>query len=162
MLEQVQRLNSGILSVSDDGRFVTLLIAEIDTRKRMIHYVNCGHNPALLFKASTGTLTRLNSSCPPIGLSPEENCELSSADLGPGDMVLFYTDGVTEAENKFGEEFGIQRLSEVLRRGSSLSAEDLMGDIYNTAGNFCGDEFSDDVTIVVIKCDFDGPSTLTS
>src|SRR5208282_3506937 len=121
MLEQVQRLNSGILSVSDDGRFVTLLIAEIDTRKRMIHYVNCGHNPALLFKASTGTLTRLNSSCPPIGLSPEENCELSSADLGPGDMVLFYTDGVTEAENKFGEEFGIQRLSEVLRRGSSLS-----------------------------------------
>jgi serine phosphatase RsbU (regulator of sigma subunit) len=162
MLEQVQRLNSGILSVTDDGRFVTLLIAEIDTRKRMIHYVNCGHNPALLFRASTGTLARLNSSCPPIGLSPEESCELASADLSPGDMVLFYTDGVTEAENKFGEEFGIQRLSELLRRGSSLSAEDLMGDIYNTTANFCGDQFSDDVTIVVIKCDFDGPSTLTS
>jgi serine phosphatase RsbU (regulator of sigma subunit) len=162
MLEQVQRLNSGILSVSDEGRFVTLLIAEIDTQKRMIHYVNCGHNPALLFKASTGTLARLSSSCPPIGLSAEESCELSSADLSSGDMVLFYTDGVTEAENKFGEEFGIQRLSEVLRRGSSLSAEDLMADIYNAAANFCGDEFGDDVTIVVIKCDFDSPSALTS
>ena len=154
MLEQVQRLNSGILSLSDDGRFVTLLIAEIDTRKRMIQYVNCGHNPALLFQASTGTFTRLNSSCPPIGLSPDESCELASADLSPGDMVLFYTDGVTEAENKFGEEFGIERLSEVLRRGSSLSAENLMDDIYKAAADFCGDEFNDDVTIVVIKCDF--------
>jgi serine phosphatase RsbU (regulator of sigma subunit) len=162
MLEQVQRLNTGILSVSDEERYVTLLIAEIDTRKRMIHYVNCGHNPALLFRASTGMLTRLNSSCPPIGLSPEEICELASADLSPGDMVLFYTDGVTEAGNQFGEEFGIQRLSEVLRRGSSLSAEDLMSDIYNASADFCGDKFSDDVTILVVKCDFDSSSSATS
>jgi serine phosphatase RsbU (regulator of sigma subunit) len=162
MLEQVRRLNTGILSVSDDERYVTLLIAEIDTCKRMIHYVNCGHNPALLFRASTDMLTRLNSSCPPIGLSPEESCELNSADLSPGDMVLFYTDGVTEAENQFGEEFGIERLSEVLRRGSSLSAEDLKINIYNAAADFCGDEFNDDVTIVVIKCDFIGSPTLTS
>jgi sigma-B regulation protein RsbU (phosphoserine phosphatase) len=162
MLEQVQRLNTEIRSVSDGERYVTLLVAEIDTRKRMIHYVNCGHNPALLFRASTGMLTRLNSSCPPIGLSPEGICELDSADLRPGDLVLFYTDGVTEAGNQFGEEFGIQRLSEVLRRGSSLSAEDLMSDIYNTAADFCGDEFNDDVTILVIKCDFNGSPTLTS
>jgi serine phosphatase RsbU (regulator of sigma subunit) len=162
MLEQVQRLNTGILSLSDDERYVTLLIAQIDTRKRMIHYVNCGHNPALLFRASTGMLTRLNSSCPPIGLSPEEICGLASVDLSPGDMVLFYTDGVTEAENQSGEEFGIERLSEVLRRGSSRSAEDLMGDIYNASADFCGDKFDDDVTILVVKCDFDGSSELTS
>lgn len=156
MLEQVQRLNTGILSVSGDERYVTLLLAEIDTRKRMIHYVNCGHNPALLFRARTGLLTHLNSSCPPVGLSPEETCELASAELSPGDMVLFYTDGVTEAGNQFGEEFGIQRLSEVLRRGSLLSAEDLMNDVYNSAADFCGDEFNDDVTILVVKCTFDG------
>src|SRR4029077_11094759 len=74
MLRQVERLNTEIGAVSDPERYVTLLIAEIDTHKRIIHYVNCGHNPALLFRAETGTLTRMNSSCPPIGLSPEEIC----------------------------------------------------------------------------------------
>jgi serine phosphatase RsbU (regulator of sigma subunit) len=158
MLEQVQRLNMGILSASDDERYVTLLTAEIDTHSRMIRYVNCGHNPALLFRASTSTFTRLNSSCPPLGLSPEEICELASADLCPGDVVVFYTDGVTDAENRLGEEFGMERLSAAVRSGSLLSAEDLMSSIYDAAANFCGDDFNDDVTILVVKCDFDSPS----
>src|SRR5712664_3460101 len=159
MLEQVQRLNTGILLASDDERYVTLLIAEIDTHRRMIRYVNCGHNPALLFRASTGTLTRLNSSCPPLGLSAEEICELASAELSPGDVLVFYTDGVTEAGNQLGEEFGMERLSGAVRSGSSLSAEDLMSSIYSAAADFCGDNFNDDVTILVVKCDFDGSST---
>jgi serine phosphatase RsbU (regulator of sigma subunit) len=162
MLEQVERLNTGIHSVSDAERYVTLLIAEIDVSKRTLQYVNCGHNPALLFRATTGTLTRLNSSCPPIGLSPEEICELASADLSPGDVVVFYTDGVTEAENRLGEEFGMERLSATVRRGSSLSAEELMVDIYNSAADFCGDDFNDDVTILVVKCDFNGSPGLIS
>ena len=162
MLEQVERLNTGIHSVSDAERYVTLLTAEIDVRKRTLQYVNCGHNHALLLRATTGTLTRLNSSCPPIGLSPEEICELASADLTHGDVVVFYTDGVTEAENRFGEEFGMERLSATVRRGSSLSAEDLMVDIYNAAADFCGDDFNDDVTIVVVKCDFNASPALTS
>jgi serine phosphatase RsbU (regulator of sigma subunit) len=157
MLAQVKRLNTGILSVSDDERYVTLLLAEIDTRKRIIQYVNCGHNPALLFRASTGTLTRMNSSCPPIGLSPEETCELASADLMAGDVAVFYTDGVTEAENRLGEEFGLERLSAVVRRGSSLSAEELKIEIFKSAANFCSEVgFQDDVTILVVKCHLDG------
>jgi sigma-B regulation protein RsbU (phosphoserine phosphatase) len=154
MLEQVERLNTGIHSVSDDERYVTLLLAEIDTRKRIIQYVNCGHNPALLFRPSTGMVTLLNSSCPPIGLSPEEICELASVGLLAGDVLVFYTDGVTEAENRSGEEFGMERLSATVRRGSSLSAEELMTNIYNSAADFCGDDFDDDVTILVAKCDF--------
>jgi sigma-B regulation protein RsbU (phosphoserine phosphatase) len=162
MLEQVERLNAGIHLVSDAERYVTLLIAEIDTRQRTIHYVNCGHNPALLFRAKTGTLTRMDSSCPPIGLSPEEICELASADVAGGDVLVFYTDGVTEAENPLGEEFGMERLSAEVLRGSSLSAEDLMTNIYNAAAEFCGDHFNDDVTLLVVKCNFDGSSTVTS
>jgi len=158
MLEQVQRLNTGILLASDDERYVTLLIAEIDTHRRTIRYVNCGHNPALLFRAKTGTLTHIDSSCPPIGLSPEELCELASEDLSPGDVLVFYTDGVTEAENRLGEEFGMERLSTTVRSGSSLSAEDLMNSIYNAAADFCGDRFNDDVTILVVRCDFDSSS----
>jgi phosphoserine phosphatase RsbU/P len=95
-------------------------------------------------------------------LSPEEVCELAAADLMAGDVVVFYTDGVTEAENRLGEEFGLERLSAVVRRGSSLSAEDLMVNIYNTAADFCGDDFNDDVTILVVKCSFDGSPTVSS
>src|SRR2546422_7332124 len=157
MLQQVERLNAEIGAVSDPERYVTLLLAEIDTHKRIIHYVNCGHNPALLFRAKTGTLSLMNSSCPPIGLSPEEICELASEDLMAGDVLVFYTDGVTEAENRLGEEFGMERLSTVVRDGSSLSAEELTINILNSAANFCGDVgFHDDVTIVVVKCHLDG------
>ena len=162
MLQQVERLNTEIGAVSNPEQYVTLLVAEIDTHKRIIHYVNCGHNPALLFRAKTGALTRMDSSCPPIGLSPDEICELVSADLIAGDVLVFYTDGVTEAENRLGEEFGMERLSTVVQRGSSLSAEELMIDIYNTAADFCGDDFNDDVTIFVVKCNFDGSPIVSS
>ena len=162
MLDLVGRLNAGIHSVSDDEHYVTLLLAEVDTRKRTLRYVNCGHNPALLFQAETGTLKRMDSSCPPIGLSPDETCELASADLTAGDVLVLYTDGVTEARNLLGEEFGLERLYATVRDGSSLSAEDLMVSIYNAAADFCGDHFNDDATILVVKCNFDGSSTVSS
>lgn len=157
MLQQVERLNTEIGAVSDPEQYVTLLVGEIDTHKRIIRYVNCGHNPALLFQAKTRTLKRLESSCPPIGLNPDESCELSIADLTTGDVVVFYTDGVTEAQNQLSEEFGMERLSAVVRNGSSLSAQELTINIFNSAANFCGDVgFRDDVTIVVVKCQFEG------
>src|SRR5882724_4321977 len=164
ILEMVGRLNTGIHSVSDDGeRYVTLLVAELDAQERKLHYVNCGHNPALLFRAQTGAVTRLNSSCAPIGISPENPCELASADLTVGDVLVFYTDGVTEAENQLGEELGTERLSAVVQRGSSSSAEALMTDIFDTVANFCsGIGFNDDVTVLVVKCAFDGFSTASS
>jgi len=164
LLEMVGRLNTGIHSVSDDGeRYVTLLIAELDVQRRKLHYVNCGHNPALLFRAQTGTVTHLNSSCVPIGILAEDPCQLASADLAPGDVLVFYTDGVTEAENQLEEEFGTERLSALVQRGSSWSAEALMTDIFDSVANFCsGVGFNDDVTVLVVKCNFDGFSTASS
>jgi phosphoserine phosphatase RsbU/P len=156
MLEIVGRLNTGILSVSDGEHYVTLLLAEIDAHKRTLHYVNCGHNPALLFRSETGRVTRLDSSCAPIGISAEEICDLASADLGAGDVLVFYTDGVTEAQNALGEEFGTERLSVLLELGSDLSAESLMSTIFSNASGFCNQVgFADDVTILVVKCNFD-------
>jgi sigma-B regulation protein RsbU (phosphoserine phosphatase) len=162
MLAQVQRLNTEIGAVSHPEAYVTLMLAKIDVHERTVQYVNCGHNSALLFHASTGALTRLNSSCLPIGLSPEEICELASEDLMPGDVLVFYTDGVTEAQNQAGEEFGMKRLSAAVLSGSSLPAEDLMNSIYNASADFCGDNFNDDVTILVVKCNFDGSLKVNS
>jgi serine phosphatase RsbU (regulator of sigma subunit) len=155
MLEIVSRLNAGIHSVSDGERYVTLLLAEIDADERIVRYVNCGHNPALLFRAKTNTVTRLDSSCPPIGMFAAEICELTSASLMSGDVLIFYTDGVTEAMNSLGQEFGMDRLSAAVRRASSLPAEDLMASVFTSAANFCSEVgFNDDVTILVVKCDF--------
>jgi serine phosphatase RsbU (regulator of sigma subunit) len=157
MLQVVSRLNTSIHTVSSDGeRYVTLLMAEVDARNRKLRYVNCGHNPALLFRAGTGKVTRMNSSCAPIGMILGQPCEIGSVDLFPGDVLVFYTDGVTEAENLLAEEFGMERLSAVVQRGSSLSAEALMDDIFSSAANFSREVgFSDDVTILVVKCEFD-------
>jgi len=163
MLELVERLNREIDSVSDGERYVTLLVAEIDARKRRVRYINCGHNPALLYRAKTGMIAHMDSSCPPIGMFSERPCELTAADLIAGDVMVFYTDGVTEAQNQSGEEFGMERLSAVVTRGSAMSAEDLMNDIFRSAADFCREVgFHDDVTILVVKCDFDGSSTLPS
>jgi serine phosphatase RsbU (regulator of sigma subunit) len=163
MLQVVSRLNTSIHAVSSDGeRYVTLVMAEVDAKNRKLQYVNCGHNPALLFRAGAGDVTRMNSSCAPVGMILGEPCELVSVDLFPGDVLVFYTDGVTEAENRLTEEFGTQRLSAVVQRGSLLSAEDLMTEIYDAAADFCADKFSDDVTILVVKCDFDGSPTPAS
>jgi serine phosphatase RsbU (regulator of sigma subunit) len=163
MLQVVSRLNTSIHAVSSDGeRYVTLVMAEVDAKKRKLQYVNCGHNPALLFRAGTGKVTRMNSSCAPVGMIVGDPCELVSVDLFPGDVLVFYTDGVTEAKSRLEEEFGAERLSTVVERGASLSAENLMTEIYDAAADFCADNFGDDITILVVKCDFDGSQSFIS
>jgi sigma-B regulation protein RsbU (phosphoserine phosphatase) len=157
MLEVVNRLNNGIHSVSDGNRYVTLVLAEIDALNRSFRYVNCGHNPALFFQAQTRDVVPMNSSCFPVGMFDSISCEINRADLAAGDILVLYTDGITEAENSQGEEFGLERLSAVIRRDSSLSAEELMDNIFQSAEDFCqGVGFKDDATALVVKCSFAG------
>jgi serine phosphatase RsbU (regulator of sigma subunit) len=157
MLEVVNRLNNGIHSVSDGSRYVTLVLADIDALSRSFRYVNCGHNPALLFQAKTRDVIPMNSSCFPVGMFDSVTCEMNRGDLAAGDILVLYTDGITEAENSQGEEFGMERLSAVIQRSSSLSAEELMDNILHSAEDFCkGVGFNDDATVLVVKCSFDG------
>ena len=156
MLEVVDRLNNGIHSVSDGDRYVTLLLADIDALSQSLRYVNCGHNPALLFQAKTGDVVPMNSSCFPVGMFDSVTCEINRADLAGGDILVLYTDGITEAENSQGEEFGMERLSAVIRRHSSLSAAKLMDNIFQSTEDFCqGVGFNDDATVLIVKCNFD-------
>jgi serine phosphatase RsbU (regulator of sigma subunit) len=156
MLEVVNRLNNGIHSVSDGDRYVTLLLADIDALSRSLRFVNCGHNPALLFRANTRDVVRMNSSCFPVGMFDSVSCEINHADLAAGDILVLYTDGITEAENLQGEEFGLEGLSGLIRRDSSLSAEKLMDSIFQSAEAFCqGVGFNDDATVLIVKCNFD-------
>jgi sigma-B regulation protein RsbU (phosphoserine phosphatase) len=163
MLEIVGRLNSGIHSVSDGIRYVTLLLAEVDANRRTMRYINCGHNPALLFQERTGEAVSMNSSCLPLGIFSQTTCKISQSELSTGDVIVFYTDGLTEAENPNGEEFGMDRLSAIVRRSSSFSAERIMEEIFHTAVDFHqGSGFADDVTILVLKCNFERPEPFHS
>ncbi len=157
MLAVVGRLNSAIHSVSDGGRYVTLVLADIDARSRSLRYVNCGHNPALLYQAKTRDVIPMNSSCPPVGMFSTEACEISRTDLADGDTLVLYTDGITEAGNPEGEEFGMERLSALIRDNHMLSADGLMNRILESVTDFSREVgFNDDVTILVVKCIFDG------
>lgn len=79
--EIITRLNTSIHSVSENVRYVRLVLAEIDAEARTLRYVNCGHNSALLFRAATGEIVRLESSCPPIGMFPQAICELNRLEI---------------------------------------------------------------------------------
>jgi serine phosphatase RsbU (regulator of sigma subunit) len=151
----ITRLNAGIHSVSDGERYVTLLLAEIDAAARTLRYVNCGHNPAVLLRAGTGEVIRLESSCPPIGMFPQDICQLNRLEIQPNDILTLYTDGVTEAENCAGEEFGIEQLVRVIQDNAALSADQIMQAVFQASSNFCREVgFADDVTIVLAKCTF--------
>jgi sigma-B regulation protein RsbU (phosphoserine phosphatase) len=155
--DTVRHLNAGLHSVSDGTRYVTLLLAEIDAQRRTLRYINCGHNPALLLREGTGEVLHMSSSCPPLGMFARSACEVGESELHPGDIIVFYTDGLTEAEDLSGEPFGMERLLAVVRGNSELSAERIMKNVFQSAVGFHGEAgFTDDVTILVVKCDFDG------
>ena len=85
-----------------------------------------------------------------------EACAINSSNLTAGDILVLYTDGVTEAENSQGEEFGVERLSNLIRRGQTLSANELMNHILESVTEFSRDVgFEDDATILVVKFTFD-------
>src|SRR5881394_3990383 len=93
----------------------TLFFAEYDDNLQRLRYANCGHLPAILLRCD-GTIERLDSTCTVLGLFKEWGCSTIDRGLFSGDMLVLYTDGITESFNHAGEEFGEQRLIEALQR----------------------------------------------
>ena len=156
MLEVVNRLNSALHSLSDSNRYVTLFLADIDAPNKSLRYVNCGHNPALLFQAKTQDVVPMNSSCFPIGMFDSVSCAINRVRLNAGDVLVLYTDGVTEARNSLGEEFGVERLATLIRRDHMLSSDALMNRILENITDFSRDVgFEDDATILAVKFNVD-------
>src|SRR5262249_38436830 len=134
-----------------DGDFATLFFAEYDDDTRKLHYSNCGHPPALLLRGNDG-LERLGSTCTVVGLFEKGDCAVEELELAPGDAVLLYTDGVTEALNGEGEEFGEERLLQAARQHRELCLPELLSAVADQARRFSPHEQSDDITLIVAKC----------
>jgi serine phosphatase RsbU (regulator of sigma subunit) len=152
LYEVAKHLNDEIYSLQDDGRFITLLLGELDPQSRRLKYINCGHNPALLLRRERSDVAWLHASCTPIGLSPEMNCTLEEIALGPLDILVWYTDGVTEASDKEGREFGTDHILEVVRGHAAGTAREICDQIYRAVADFAQrDSLDDDLTVMVLK-----------
>jgi sigma-B regulation protein RsbU (phosphoserine phosphatase) len=131
-------------------RFATLFFGIYDDRTRGLRYVNCGHVPPLLLRAS-GEMETLDPTATMIGAFRQWNCTEGQVSLSPGDTLLVYSDGVTEAEAPSGEEFGEERLVRCLRDSRGLAASSLVHCIVERVTEFSHGSRYDDVTVVVLK-----------
>src|SRR5438132_11192688 len=154
-LDQPQRLlrsvNKLFYENTADNAYATLFFAEYDDRTRRLRYTNCGHLSALLLR-SDNTLERLDSTGTVLGLFSEWDCSIAEREIFSGDTLALYTDGITESFNNAGDEYGEQRLIEVLRRNSDLSSEALLASIVADVQPFSPHEQHDDITLIVAKC----------
>lgn len=134
-----------------DDRYATLFFAVYDDHSRELEYANCGHNAPILFRAD-GSLECLTSTSTVIGLFPEWKCVTRHMTLAPGDLLVIYTDGVTEASDTSGNEFGEARLVETVRAHLQDSPEKLLLHIQEAVQEFSVGEQFDDLTLVIARC----------
>ncbi len=131
--------------------YASLFFAEYDDTSSRLRYVNCGH-PGPLIIHSDSTITRLESTSTVLGLFEDLDCSSAEVQLRPGDTLLLYTDGITEALNEDGTEFGQERLSRLVHKKGHLPVSGLLQEIVANVENFAQEQ-SDDMTLVAAHCE---------
>jgi len=156
--EVLARVNDFVVNDMKKGMFVTLFYVIIDSKKRRLNYASAGHNPMILYRASRNKTYYLNPHGFPIGISlPDKNLfrntiESDTLSLNEGDILLIYTDGVTEAMNSRRHLYGEERFLNVIRENGHLAAEDFVSKLHEDLLSFTeGTAQSDDITLVAIK-----------
>ena len=147
----LQSVNQLFYENTRDSAYATLFLAEYNDQQRSVRYVNCGHYSPLLLHADN-TLEQLTSTSTVLGLFPDWSCEVEQRQLRCGDILALYTDGIIEAFNDAGDEFGEQRLVEGLRQNGERSSEAIIGAIIDEVRRFSPREQHDDITLIVAKC----------
>jgi sigma-B regulation protein RsbU (phosphoserine phosphatase) len=144
-----ERLNSLICRSIASDRFITFFYAHLDGGSRQLCYANAGHNAPIIAHRD-GTHDRLDEGGGVLGIFPSQSYAKGTYTLSPGDLVLLFTDGVTEASSPDGEEFGDARLIRLLEESREATAEQLQRKILDTVGSFCGGNWQDDATLIAI------------
>ena len=141
--------------LAQSHRFVTLFYSDFDSRTRKLRYANAAHNPPLLWRASKRSVVRLDTPGMLIGLQPDAEYVCGEINLEPGDVLLYYTDGVTEASGLAGERFDEARLISILEASArnGLSAQIILEKLFKRLDGFVGvdHQLEDDASIVVLK-----------
>jgi sigma-B regulation protein RsbU (phosphoserine phosphatase) len=154
----VERANRQITGSMMDANYVTLFYAEFDEQAGMLHYTNAGHNPPLLLrggrkdKNGQPQVERLDCGGTVIGLFREVEYEDDELLFESGDVLVAFTDGLIEARNPQGQEFGEERLIRLLAKSTHLSSADLERMILKTVKSWTANaEQEDDLTLVIVK-----------
>ena len=151
LLEIMSRLNRSIHHNVRGERFITLFVAEVDTQSGAVTYVNGGHNPPYLLRAS-GEFETLTEGGLLLGIMPEAPYASGAVQLRSGDILTLYSDGVTEAWNSDEVEFGDERLMEFLRQSRSMRPEEMVDALIQRVREFSRPgKPTDDVTVVVMR-----------
>ena len=151
LAETVKSVNQYLADNTPTNRFVTLFIAELDPATGKLFFINAGHNPPLMGRAD-GRVEQLASGGFPLGILPTAEYEIGETDLQPNDALVIYSDGVSEASNLIGEEFGMERLTSVVRENLKRSASGLRDKIESSLSTFTqSTPAGDDITLVIVK-----------
>lgn len=147
----LQTVNRLFFENSVESAYATLFFAEYDDQRRHLRYANCGHLCALLLH-DDGGLERLHSTSTVLGLFKEWDCSTGEQPIVCGDTLVLYTDGITDAFNQAGEEFGEERLVESLRRHVEKPAPALVDSIIDDVKRFSPHQQFDDMTLIAARC----------
>ncbi len=146
----VERLNRQLFAGSPPEKYATFFYAVYDASTRRLTYTTAGHPPPVLFRRNS--VRRLETGGTVVGLFSAIHYEQAVIELEPGDLLLAFTDGLTEPENSYGEEFGEPRLLEVAQRALGSRPESLVEEIYRSVSDWTGSpELQDDMTLLVAK-----------
>jgi phosphoserine phosphatase RsbU/P len=143
------RLNSLVCHNTGMDRFITFFYAQLDGAEHVLRYTNAGHNAPIVLHRD-GSHERLDTGGGVLGVFPQQTFAVGTARLAAGDRVLLYTDGVTEAYDGAGEEYGEARLLSLLTEHRNVAASALHEKILAAAGDFSHGHWHDDATVVVL------------
>jgi sigma-B regulation protein RsbU (phosphoserine phosphatase) len=147
----IMHANQLICQESGEGLFVTLFYALLEPVSGILTYVNAGHNPPLLYRAQAEAV-HLGVTGMQLGVDSDSTYGQHTEKLNPGDFVLFYTDGVTEAEQAGGTQFGNDRLRLAISACGNMGAAGILSAIQQAIDEFTGGEPpQDDITLVVAR-----------
>lgn len=149
----MKRINQLVNKIFADDKFVSLFYGELSTNKGgLFLYSNAGHNPPYFIKSNSDEIIHLNPTGPVLGPAPNAKYTVENINFEPGDVLLIYTDGITESANLEFEAYNEERLIECLRKNRSLSSKEICYSILEDVLKFSADgKYADDKTLVVIK-----------
>jgi len=147
--ELCDRINGVMCDNMPLHKFITCFYGVLNVRQRILTFTNAGHNAPILVRTD-GKSFRLDEGGRVIGAFPNTHYMQAEIELRPGDRLLLFTDGLTEASNANGEEFGEDGLLNLLTELRHLSANEIQATILKSVRDFCGDHFDDDATLMVV------------
>jgi sigma-B regulation protein RsbU (phosphoserine phosphatase) len=151
LTKTIGAVNRYLVDSTPANRFVTLFYAELNPKDGSLAFLNAGHNPPLIVHAG-GTMEQLAAGGLPLGIMANADFREGKTKLHPGDVLVIYSDGVSEAVNPTGEEFGPTRLYETVSRNLDASAAGIRDRIESALTKFCqGTPAADDITLVICK-----------